>query len=514
MIFRYPELLWLPLLAVPLLLRALWRRPVGEERWSTRVDVPLALAVGVAAALFCGLWMVRFSMRVRELTASDFDQYCVAVDLLRAGGDSSDPTLWPGQRSVAAGVLAGWLAGPFGIVNALVLAAFLSVAASGAAVYLWARSVGGRLAGLCAALGLGAVGPISVLTRTVTFYPTTIAGFVLSSAAATAAVRWPTVPALFLAGVGIAAALLLDVRGLLWALPALCVSLVAAFIGPWRGTPARLVALAAPVIAAWFAGPWAFPEHASSLEQQVSVWADDALRRVEGTELLDEPPRGFIWGRSDLREVPDSLAWLSALPARLPKGITNDPEMRLVRHSMVGPWLPLLAVAAALVLVFHARRRPLVVLALVGTLAPFLVSLRGATTVLGHTRFVATSLMFMPVLVALAYEALATRRAPPQAPDAAPAAPVAPWPEAARLALGVGAFLLLVLGIVPSWLSPIALWRVRIEGSTEPTSTLAAADDPNASTRFDPRCLAALRRDRDAGKGLWMFVSAPEAAEK
>ena len=503
-------LLAVPLLAVPLLLRALLRAPASEEPWSTRVDVPLALAAGLASALLAGLWLTRFSFRDYPLTASDFEQYCQGVDLLRRGESAG----WPAQRSVFAGVLAGWLAGPLGVMDALVVNAFASMALAGATSYLWARSVGGRLAGVCAALGLGAVAPVAALTRTVTFYPTTVAGLLLASAGATAAMRWRTAPALAVAGTGAGVALLVDARGLVWALPAVGIALVAAILGPsstsrGRALPLRLLALATPLALSWAAGPWAYPEGAVTLENQVAIWAQDALR-LSGTEgRVPRTPAGFIWGRSDPRDIPGTLLWLAALPGRLPAVLASNADVERLRHTTVGPWMAPLAVSAMLVVAVHARRRPLAVLALAGTALPFLIALRGATEVLGHPRHVATALAFVPVLFGLAYEGLVTRRGASSSPAAPPAATAArasspsPRGDGLRVLVGTGAFVLLLLGVIPSWLSPVAGWRVRRGAESEPAAMLEALGGAGMA---DPRCIAALRRDLADGKGPRLFV--------
>ncbi|MFN7146032.1 MAG: hypothetical protein ACK4YP_19820, partial [Myxococcota bacterium] len=493
---------WLPLLVVPLLLRVALRAP-AEEPWRARVDVPLALAAGVATALVGGLWLVRFELLNHPLTASDFGQYCVGVDILRGEGGSR----WPGQRSVAAGWLPGLLAGRLGILDALVVAAFVSFAATGAGVYVWAHTIGEQLGTVCAALALGTVGQIVVLTRTVTFYPATIAAFVLASAGAAAAVRWRTVPALLLAGIGAGAALLIDVRGLLWGLPTIAVGLVAAAIGPpggakgpFSGPPALLVALLAPVGAAWLLGPWAFPSGTIALEQQVANWAADAARYAGATEPVDVPTGGFVWGTSDLRALPTTIHWLATVSDRLPAEVAADPVLARLRAALGRHWLfpglGALAVVAATV----GRRRPVALLALLVGAAPFLVALRGAVTVLGHPRYVATGLLVLPLLLGLAFEALATARL---APDAAP---MRPRSEALRLGVGVTAFVLLLLGVVPSWLSPASKWRMRVPADTEPTATLAVvAGEAAPSPAIDGACVTALRRDLDSGRGPTLF---------
>lgn len=494
---------WLPLLVVPLLLRAALRAP-AEEPWRGRVDVPLALAAGVAAALIGGLWLARFELLNHPLTASDFGQYCVGVDLLRGEGTGR----WPGQRSVAAAWLPGRLAGTLGILDALVVSAFVSFAATGAGVYVWARAVGGRLGAVCAALALGAVGQVVVLTRTVTFYPTTIAAFVLASAGAAAAVRWRTVPALLLAGVGAGAALLVDVRGLLWGLPTVGVGLLAAAVGPpggakgpVSGPPALLAALLAPVGVAWLLGPWAFPLGTIALEQQVANWAADAARYAGATQPVEVPVGGFIWGTSDLRALPTTLHWLATMADRLPPEVATDPSLARLRAMLGRHWLGPAVGALVVVAATVGRRQPMALVALLVGTAPFLVALRGAVTVLGHPRYVATGLLVVPLLLGLAFEALATRRPRQEA------VPPTPRGEALRLAVGVGAFLLLLLGVVPSWLSPVAKWRVRVPADTEPTATLAVVAEVAAPTpAIDAACVAALRRDVASGRGPTLFA--------
>lgn len=169
-----------------------------------------------------------------------------------------------------------------------------------------------------------------------------------------------------------------------------------------------------------------------------------------------------------------------------------------VQKAQVEPWLPLLMVAAAAT-VWSAGRRPLLLIGLVGTVAPFAVALDGAVRILaGEPRFLANAMPFVPVLIGVGFAVIArgslARRATPASRKGAAWA----W-------LGVGLFLAATIGLIPSWLGPTASWRrpLRAMDGGPRKYELAALGYPvpphPAGAALHPDCLAATRAEIAAG---------------
>ena len=209
----------------------------------TWLDWALALLLGLFIAPLAVAWLAPFTApSTRALGSPDFGEYCWHVGLYVFDAIHE----WGVNRSKLAGLPAGLLAPTLGVLDSLLVSAIASHAVIIASVYIWARALHGRSAGVAAALLLGAVGPLSVIGRMVTFYPEVTAGLALASAGAACALRWRTPFTIALASLGAGIALLIDVRGLLWALPAVGLALLAVLIGPrgrWWGIHWRALAL-------------------------------------------------------------------------------------------------------------------------------------------------------------------------------------------------------------------------------------------------------------------------------
>jgi len=481
-----------PLLLLGLLVRLTRRGTDPSAPWSTPVDFGLALASGVTATALSGAWLVDYHLLEFPLSASDFGQYCESVAAFRSG----DLDGWAIQRSLVPGALPGWMSGPLGIIDGLLLSALLSHALMGAGLYLWGRAAHGRLAGAVAALLGCAVGPLVMLTRTVTFYPEACAAYVLSAAAATLALRYRNLPAVTASAVTCALVFNVDVRGLLWALPALGLTLAAALAvrGWWRKAVALLL------IGAFLAGSyrvggattWA---RSPTLEQQTTFYVDEAIRRfsTDGDTPSDLNQRVFedpyLWGRSPPQAIPHTLGQLLDIQRRLPEGLADHPETRTIRGQQIEPWL--LPAGVALVLaVWGLRRRPLLAAGLLGSLAPFAVALHGTATVHAHVRYMGNGMAIVPLLLALGVAVVAQGSL--GAEDRPRGERWWSWTDGALL----GALLLLLLGIVPSWLSPVATWRMPSGAEREPHASLEAAlHRSSRAPGLSAPCLKALRQD-------------------
>jgi|GEM_PF-980038 len=486
-----------PLLVIAVLLGRFARLGSPSEPWRTRTDVGLGLGAALAGTLLSSAWMTRYFLFRFSLTASDFGQYCESLGAFRAG----ELGLWAKQRSLVAGTLPGLLAERLGVVDALFVGALLSHVVIGFGIYLWARAAHSRLAGLVAVMLAATVAPLVHLSRTVTFYPETVAGCVLSAAAATLALRLRTLPAVLISAIVASLVLLLDVRGLLWALPAVGLTAFAAVLLPgwWRR------GLGTIMIAGCLAGSYQLGERTSweltpSLEQQTSFYVDEALRRFQpnnpnaGISTQEEVASSrYVWGRTDLKEIPDTLHFLWTLRQGMPDGIEDQPETAYGRRTHVTPWIVPGGLSLLLAL-WGARRRPWLALGFLGSLVPFAVALQGTANMVGHSRYVANGITMVPVLLGLGFAVAAKGALAPR--DEARKGPLLSRAEWG----GLGLVLVLVLGMVPTWLSPVANWRAPVSADIEPSNSLwHAANSTSLPVDVAPACAAALREDFESG---------------
>ncbi len=489
-----------------------------RPRWTARA---WSETEPVVAAIL-GVWVLTFvvatlRMHASPVTASDFEQYCLAVDGVRRWDFAS----WPPQRSAAAALLPGLLARGHGTVPGLVHATLVSMVALLAAIFTWARHVGGRRAGWLAVACAPCVGPLVVLGRTVTFYPEVAAMQVLAAAALAGAwargtARWNTAAAL-----AIAALPLVDVRGVLLALAYLPAAMVAGWFcatspgaegDPPSATPpprrARIRGALLPLAAmggAWVVGRWAQPSPEGTLQRAVAAHVRDAAAAVGLTWPIPDPEAGagFAWGHGSVRALIDALAYVRAVEATRPAGLR---AFALDGAAAYEVWTLRGLVAAGLAAALIAGiRRPRTLAALLLPGLPLALLLWNAMTTLPHVRQLATSAAVIPVVLGVGGAALL------RGLDAVGPA----WLARPAVRSGVLAALLVGLtglwtGTFPSRLAPDAWWREIVLGDDEPRASLARATRGPAAARN--HCDAVLARDAALPGGLdvpWFPAARP-----
>jgi hypothetical protein len=483
---------WL-LVLLPLALRVLAVRGVEPERPRLAVDLSLALGVGLGAALLSTALLSKAITQYFPLSAADFDHYCQLVAQIAAG----DPLPSSGVRLPPPAWLPAALVAPLGLIDALAVQSFLALSLTCAALYLWGLALHGRLAGVCAAVLVGAVGPVGFLARDVSFYPVVVASSTLLAASVAASFRFRGLWAPALAGLAAAAVLLADVRGVLFAGPLVALGLLVAVIRArhWKLGLVRIALLIAPVVASWFIARAVVPPQLTGLERQAVLYADQAVRDAGlSPDLLarehaeSESQQGFVWGLSSPARIPAVLDFSSRLLDVIPLEVSYSERNVQLRRRHLLPWLwPGLGALALSVLALV--QRPWRLMALVTTAAPFGSMLWATGQVLPQERHLATGLVLLPLLMGLAVAALHQGGPPPPPPSGE-----AERPRFILRGVLLAAIVAGMLGHPHSWLEHEASWRHGIVQS-EPRTLLQQIRDGQPQRR--DRCTDTMSLHRE-----------------
>ena len=460
------------LLVVALGLRLLPLRVDRDEPWRTWVDLGLALAVGLLTAVVKAWWLAPWAMTDGTDT-SDLPDICITVEALR------NLNIINVQRQPMAAVLPTLLSYPLGFFDGVATGALASAAGLGAALYLWARILHSRAAGLAAAVFSCGFSCYVVMPRYMTFYPECITAYALCAASVAATLRWRNLTCLGLAGAGVGLALSVDHTGLLYALVPLAVALVVAVRAPRRRVPLRLAVLLVPVLLSWVAARQITPADMPTLEDKATVFTTDnvghqiihptadvhgrdaedlltGLRRWAYPMVVTGHPElerlGYNWGRAGPLAVARALTSLALLSLEEPTAqvlAVRDRRwsLEMMRQAQVIPWIPV-ALVSLLLAGLALRRRPWELVGLVVMLVPFAVLLRTVANTQVFPKYLMGPMLPVPVLLGVAWVFVAHRHA--EAGKAGRLATVL-VPLVTVLLIG-----LLVTGVVSGWLAPTA----------------------------------------------------------
>jgi len=401
------------LFALPGLLRLLIGRAGREREWEWRADGPLALVVTASTALIL-LGTAGASLVNAPYTASDFGEYCEAVDAVLSGRPPVSH-----HRSL----LPAWLLAPgvdaLGVFDGFALGAAAGGFGIAMGIYLWAHAIAGRTAAVCAMVFLLGCTPVATFARTLSFYPFIVAIAAVASGATAMALRSGGSGWIWISAACVAAAPLFDVRNVLW-IPTCGPLVMLAAAGAAPASVGRRVGLVAafPLLlaASWQGGRHvASHEIGGSLEQQVLVFAND-MRRSSGVTppLTACPGDGLTWGVSDPRTLPETVQCLQRIQAAIPPY-----ELRRLqdgdRWARVGaPWMPIVGLALVVCLSGTSGRRLFAqrgLLALLGPAMPFALTAMSAMQD-PSVRRIGASLVPVPVLLGVAWAVLFEAQAP------------------------------------------------------------------------------------------------------
>ena len=473
------------IIAAPLVLHLLFRSvPDHERRLPRLVEVLFALLAAFGGAWLLAVGLYDAHVQGGVYTSSDFEEYCSIVGRLRVDD-------WPeqSQRSLLAGWPSAQLAEKYGLLNGMAGMGLVCAGVSSLGLYVWGRALQGPVAGFAAVLISAAFAPTVLLSHDLSFYPESVATFCLGAGACASALRWRHWSTQALLGVAIGACLLVDAKGLIWALAFAGLGLLAA-LSSWRRIAYRLPALLLPIALSYPLGELAYPPLASSMEDQ----ADLSKRMQEYGYTFDDShirwDSHYVWGRSNPLEIPYTLHTVWAIGQGVHPEYSSGPVVDQRWSWRVGGLAPLGAAAGVALVVLCVRRRDgWMVLGLLGTAVPFAAALESALSIhMAFPRHLATGLPWFAVWGGVAWSA---------ALDG--------WPRTEvvrdlrlRPVLGVGLLGVLVWGAVPSDLSPSAAWRHRLDAENQDIRRLAPLTVPQSPRSRERDCVQAFQADRRA----------------
>ncbi len=424
--------------------------PAGRRPPSLRQDLAWMVVSAVLMVVLGGIWLATFPLPDSvAITTSDFSEYCRSVTAWVEGR----PEHWSPNRAVPSGWLATVFARQLGVPDSLLLNAWLGQCCLGAGLYLWGRSLWSPFAGVAAVLVACTLFPLVALGRMLTFYPVIVGVLTLATGLAAMFWRWPTVRTALLAGTGIGLALLVDLRGLMWALPLLGLSaLRVASVAKLRPMLLLAVAVAVPIGISWLLGPYAYPPQTTTLEvlSDLTKGWRGIVDYVPHTPLSAHT-QGYIWGRSSIWNIPGTLLSLAEQGQNVPPALRTHPDTVASLQQHLMPLQPAL-VATTILAGVGLLRHPSRLVFLLGSALPFAVALEGAVAArFAGLRFLGNGAPVLALLGGLGVAVLLFGT---------------PWASSARdRSMGPRGWaalvfvFLVVVGTVPSPFSPLEAWR-------------------------------------------------------
>jgi len=337
----------------------------------------------------------------------------------------------------------------YGVFDALAIASILSLAFTSFSSGLWARFVSGRSAGYVAIAITLCLGPLCLMGHIISSYPEMSLCFVIGAVTTTLALRRPSSATIFLSASGIGLALLADPRGLLWGLSFLGLLALRIVFHKHR---IRYTCIAIGTLyISWKMGALVYVPEAIGFEEQVDF--RPMIFRVLGENSPYRPPFRYdsrwVWGLVPVQEAWKTLTFLYSQSRLEIPDVPVSAEIQIAR-TLVGQYLHI-SIAALFISLVLVRKHLTKILAL-ATTVPFLVGLYGNLTMLEHhARFYLNTLPALVFLLALVWNLLGWRSKS--------------WYV---IPCNIGIWLLILLGILQTPLSPTAKWQHRFSGS-DPT---------------------------------------------
>jgi hypothetical protein len=463
---------WPALLLLLVALRFLPGVAMGETPWRRRSEVALALGLGLLFAFLSCTWFSRFYLTGPTLS-SDFYDFCSAVSNYRA----DDIASFSQDRSFLAAWLPAKIAENKGVVDGLGWTAVISMVVLGVGLYTWGRALHSRWAGAYTLVAALTIAPLVILGRTLTFYPEYVAVFSLSAGLVCLAIRFSNWLNLLLASASIGLCLLIDVRGVVWAVPsffALC--LVYLPLG-WKKGMLHGAILWAVLGTSWWAGRLAYTSDSTSLDDQSNPVRLYNEHKDFGRPLMAEPGPNdipnLVWGRTPIQDIPKTLLRLTKDTKKIAPLLSDAKRTKSGRENHFHPWYPVLIPFLLLSLVGIRKSKPRI-LGLVVTSLPFAAVLYHASTLEFTARFASSAMPPFAVIIGLGVAVL-WGNPNPSLPLNAAHKESHPIKRHLPNFVRMGVLLSLAWGLIPSYLSPRADWRVTFTSDHEINSMRTGA---------------------------------------
>ena len=417
----------------------------------------IALITVLAGLIFTWLatyWLSLFYLQGSSVIYSDLIEYCTGVTAPRAleAGVSA-------KRSVFPMLLPRAFYQEFGIFDALALGALTSTVLIGMLLFLWGTALGGPHLGISTVLLALVPAPMTFIGRMLTSYPEMSLCFIFGSVSTFWGIKSKKPIAMLLGSIGVSVTLLADTRGIVWGIPLAFGLLVSALLrGSWFNRLIRLICLIVPI---WYSHQLAASVYvfdAIGIEQQV----DMRPMLYRWAKIYPPPwdyPSNFTWGMNPLSEFPKTVQFLLAQGSLVVPD--NLATTEVIRGRKIASWYVFFAGIGAVLALIRWRKEGWKLFALLISLSPFLIGFKGALTMLEeHTRFYIQTLPGVILLWAIAWHSLVE--------FGAKFSPFA-WRrfQFFHLPLRASVCLMLVLGTIPSTLSPTADWRRQWSGTDD-----------------------------------------------
>ena len=272
-----------------------------------KIDTPSKGQIWVllCIGILLSAWLAHYRFSIWYLDpwpalASDFIQYCDAIVSAEQGTTARFT-----QRSPIAAQLVSFLSPHLGIIDGLVISNAIAFVVLSLSIAFWAWLAGGRYAALLSVSVMISFVSFAVMTRMLDFYPLYAAVWTLSASLSALSIKkmnpiW--------AAIGAGLALLMDPRGLFWALSALA---IAAGVSVMHRRWTHLIALL-PLLCSYGIANFLIPSDAPSLELQAWWFAQERAGQFN-PEPIAWAHDGFVWGHSSILDIPTTLWTLLSL---------------------------------------------------------------------------------------------------------------------------------------------------------------------------------------------------------
>jgi len=478
--------------------RLLPEKEVKDRAWNGSSEAIIAICVGVGFALLGTFWFSLFHV-VGDTLSSDLYDFCGSVSAMRGG----ELEQFSRDRSLAAGWLPAFFARSQGIANGLAISSVISLGVIGSGLYLWARSLSTRTAGFLAVIFGLSLAPVVLLGRTLTFYPEYVAVFTMASALTCLTISQRKPIYFLLCGISLGACLLIDLRGIVWAGPLLAVAILAAISQFSKRSLTLALFLIIPIWGSWFAGRHVYTSRSTSLEAQanpVRLYYEHGSPSSDAPlERLTSDTISFVWGRTSILTGPATLLNLFNDTAEVSPLMSEERVVAQGRNRHLSP-LWLLGTISFIGALASVIRRPMYLVGLCLSSAPFIAVLYHASHLEFRHRFAASGLPVLAIFFGVAASWI-TRVSLPKVPIITRLAGKVKLLPSLRSFIIVGITAFSVIGIIPTVLGPKADWRIPFVADDELERMISAARNGTTLEVWGSQdCIDGLTEDMEEGR--------------